>query len=701
MISPTTRENDLARAALTYAARGWRVFPCHHIVNGLCSCSKAECPSPGKHPRVQHGVNDATTSELQIRQWWKKWPHANIAIATGLGLFVVDIDVSRNGIENWESLKRDNDEFIALETLTGGGGRHLFFSCNRPIKNSVDLVANGVDIRGDGGYVIAAPSNHKSGREYTWELSSDPVEDPSIKVPEAPGWLQAKLNGLTLHHTKPTTAQGLTAVAKGGRNDFLFRLGRSLRAKGLDEDSIRGALIETNEKRCSPPLDPSEVKQIATSSCKPKSGVSSEELVKLSLIDRPIPDAPEDIHAGAPVYDPDKEPDWTDKLRRTAKGEVEHTFGNICLYLRCHETFAGRLKYDDMALSPLLDNERVTDELLGRLREQLERMDLVVGLDTLSHAVYTVSSECRFHPVREYLDSLKWDGVPRISRFATLYLGCDERDPLDDDLCYRWLISAVARTYQPGCKADCILVLCGPQGARKSSALSALGGMWFSDSPIDISNKDSVMQIRSAWLYELAEIDAITSKKDASAVKAFVSVSKDRIRPPYGRTVDEYPRQSVFCGSTNKTDFLHDETGSRRFWIVPIDSMAAIDVPKITHDRDQLWAEAVDAYRKGIQWWLGEVSDEARADRANGFLSIDPWEHAVWTWAVRQTDYFTIPDLMVTCIGKRLDDVTRSDQTRLGIIMTKLGFKKRRVNRAGKQFYAYQPVIDTPNETTE
>lgn len=189
MTTTTPDTTALQEAALDYAARGWHVFPLHTIHDGRCSCGNPNCDSPAKHPRTAHGLKDATADAARIRAWWACWPDANIGVVAGAsGLLVLDIDPAKGGDESLERLVSEHGPLPdTVESLTGGGGRHLFFK--RPdgkLGNSSGRLGAGLDTRGDGGYVVAPPSVHVSGRQYAWEVSSDPAE---VGVADAPAWL--------------------------------------------------------------------------------------------------------------------------------------------------------------------------------------------------------------------------------------------------------------------------------------------------------------------------------------------------------------------------------------------------------------------------------------------------------------------------------------------------------------------------------
>lgn len=227
-----------------------------------------------------------------------------------------------------------------------------------------------------------------------------------------------------------------------------------------------------------------------------------------------------------------------------------------------------------------------------------------------AQAVEVVARGHPYHPVREYLCGCIWDGTPRLDRWASRYLGAEDTLYVRA-VTTRWLISAVARILDPGCKADCVLILEGRQGLGKSTALRILGGEWFADEIAVLGTKDAAMQVAGVWIIELAELDSLTHAA-ADRVKAFVSRPTDRFRPPYGSRVIEQPRQSVFAGSVNHSAYLRDETGARRFW--PL-ACTAIDLDALGRDRDQIWAETRQRYLSGERWWLDTPSCMRRRRR--------------------------------------------------------------------------------------
>jgi hypothetical protein len=260
-------KNRLYQAAMIYAQRlGWAVLPLHSVRNGRCTCGRLDCKSPGKHPLISNGVRGATKDLATIKQWWSKWPWANIGIATGKvsGFFVVDID----GEEGEDSIK----DLVAeqgplpdtVEQITGSGGRHILFRypANKSIPNKVGFF-KGVDIRSDGGYVVAAPSIHISGRKYQWEVSSRPLE---VEIAEAPEWLlriiidNPEKDGANIDWSKT-----ILAIPKGRRNDTIARYTGRLLAHGITAKETYILMLALNRFVCQPPLQGKEVETIVKS----------------------------------------------------------------------------------------------------------------------------------------------------------------------------------------------------------------------------------------------------------------------------------------------------------------------------------------------------------------------------------------------------------------------------------------------------
>lgn len=245
------------------------------------------------------------------------------------------------------------------------------------------------------------------------------------------------------------------------------------------------------------------------------------------------------------------------------------------------------------------------------LQAWLQARDIQVGrASVVQDAVVTVARRATFNPVKDYLLGLEWDREYRLSTWLQDYLGAKGDARYLDAIGPRILVGAVARILEPGCKVDTVAVLEGPQGLGKSRAVATLGCPWNADGVPDLSTKDAAIQIQGVWLVELEEL-ASMSRADVEHVKAFLSRTVDRYRPPYGRNAVNRPRRCAFIATTNLQDYLKDETGNRRFW--PI-RCRDIRHKRIEADKDQLWAEAVHLYQSGFQWHLTD-DDELLAER--------------------------------------------------------------------------------------
>lgn len=273
--------------ALYYARQGWRVLPLHAVQNNHCTCGKKHCPSKGKHPfaeLVPHGVKDATTDEITINDWWKRKPNANVGIATGKesDLVVLDVDDRHDGEKSLGELVAKFGQLPpTLQVITGGGGRHIYFKYPigfDNIKSTVGKVGCGLDIRADGGYVVAPPSIHSSGNLYVWEISGS-----SNEVADMPDWLLNLVKERVAHQGKQLNGKALQVIPIGERNNYLISQAGKMRQLGLDEDVILVLLKHINNTKCLPPLDEVEVEKIHSSILRYPSGEQAIHAPKFNL----------------------------------------------------------------------------------------------------------------------------------------------------------------------------------------------------------------------------------------------------------------------------------------------------------------------------------------------------------------------------------------------------------------------------------
>jgi putative DNA primase/helicase len=319
----------------------------------------------------------------------------------------------------------------------------------------------------------------------------------------------------------------------------------------------------------------------------------------------------------------------------------------------------------------------------------------VYGLDyattTAREQIMSVANENRAHPVREWLDSLEWDGIDRLDSLLEDHFGAEKSD-LHAEVGRCWALSAVARVMSPGCKVDTVPILVGRQGTRKSSTIRAMvpDVSWYSDSDIPLHHsQDQYQVLQGKWVFELGEFDRFTGRADSAKIKAYATSQVDSYRESFGRRTADRPRQVVFVGTTNANEFLVDPTGARRFWVVKTgdcspDTMAAA--------RDQIWAEAVVRYSRGERWLLSADRTREAADVADEFRQSDVWETRIADYISGRTEV-AVGAILGEALAIPLRDQDRGLQMRVGAVLAALGWVKssRRAGVGGKGARLWEP----------
>ena len=332
--------------------------------------------------------------------------------------------------------------------------------------------------------------------------------------------------------------------------------------------------------------------------------------------------------------------------------------------------------------------QTLDDDVILEIRLYLSvKYGLDLAKETVHDAVRLVACANRFHPVRDYLHSLKWDGTGRIETWLVKYFGAEDT-PYVQGVSRTWLLGAVSRILTPGCKFDFMLILEGIQGLEKSTAFNILAvrDEWFTDNlQGDLHNKDAVQNLQGAWIIEMPELDGM-NRSEVGTLKAFLSRKIDKIRVPYDKLPKEFPRQCVLVGTSNESAYLRDHTGGRRFWPV---SAAAIDTAGLKEVRDQLWAEAVFYVAT-----LGERPElprevwEAAAVEQEARRAIDPWEDELRKH-VANLDRVHATELM-RALQIPISSQTPNHFRRVKLIMTEqLGWKHGQVWQHGQNANGY------------
>ena len=710
----------MLEAATAYTRMGWKVFPLHGIVNGKCTCGKI-CSSPGKHPHTKRGFKDASTDPQQIRQWWTRWPDANIGVATGSGLAVLDID----GEEGFAEFRAFVDRHGSVpETLTSqtGRGLHLVYAT----ADGAPLVRSGarghVHVRGEGGYIVAPPSLHHSGRHYRW-IKRCPIAalpdtlrqwsqgyDIATKtvgglghdaLGQLPSYLQQSQRdiGQKLEQSLSTIwsaseqARLTSALAKIPPVDYevWVQVGMALQQLGWErsDGSDLGFIIWDEWSQ----LDQTKYNFAACeakwrSFGRGRSGVTLGTVYHMAREagwDAGVPPVrqsngeklngthalPSALTAQGAIFFPDLTEDK--KPRSTClNSEVAIRALQIeCEKDQFHEKlFAGGYMIERWSGD-------LTDEVIQMIRKAIRaKFGFDPGEKNVRDACIQMCLENQFDPVLDYLDGLKWDGTPRLDRWMASYLGAANTE-LNRTIGRLVLIAAVRRQRRPGTKFDQIVVLESKEGFGKSTAIEILAGSDnFSDQTIlNKQEREQQEAMTGIWLYEIADLTGM-KKADIEHIKSFASRTVDRARPAYGRFREDRPRRTIFFATTNDDDYLKSQTGNRRFWPV---SVGRIDLASLIRDRDQLWAEAVACEARGDTIALPERLWKTAGDEQERRLEADSWEDCVVNYlAIGGKTDVTTHDVLVDNQFIRMDParIGRFEQMRAGNILRKLGFQR-------------------------
>lgn len=757
-----TDDTPLTEAAVLYAAHGFRVVTLWWIVNGVCACKRPDCgKSSGKHP-IQNAWQKHASSDVDaIKDVRRGKPLANVGLAMGGPDRLVAVDVDGEaGRASWAELEAMGDIPVTLTSKSGreDGGEHRIFRVPahldiKRLGNRSGMRKPGIDTRTDNGQVVVAPSVHLSGMRYTWTVRAP--------VAELPEWLFEQLakpievrkpvssppvGGYTNVHDfrKPyidkaieNAARDIAACAEGQRNEKLWAKSCTIFeyhiGEGLDHQPAWRALYDAG---LSCGLPAAEVERTLAKAWRhapnnprrvPQRTAGTYNGGRAEYVDD---DTVRVAHDGDGVIledEPKTDTSWKRLLDLNSDGFPRKTLGNVATILSQDPRWRGVLAWDAFGecvvkLKPAPCREQDTPRVHGPgewsdedTTRTVSWISSVYGLDVsnashVDQAVATVALGRVVHPIRDYLDGLTWDGEPRLDCVLTDFFGA--RDSRYTRLVgARWMISAVARIFRPGCQADCMLVLESErQGEGKSTGLQILAGAdWFSDTGINVGDKDSYQGLRRKWIVEFGELSAIKGR-EVERVKNFVSARSDNYRPSYGRRNRDFPRQCVFAGTTNESQYLADRTGNRRFWPVRVEGV--IDRDGLAEVRDQLWAEAVARFRRGDAWHVDTpefraLCEEEQAERVTG----DPWEQLVaqWLenpWVTRHDpadggiqrerldidDGVTTADVLVSALRLRTGEITRASEMRCGEVLRALGYRRTRMRVEGGRAYRFIKV---------
>ena len=365
---------------------------------------------------------------------------------------------------------------------------------------------------------------------------------------------------------------------------------------------------------------------------------------------------------------------------------VRNHLANVVKILENDPRWKGFVRFNQLKSVVEFKGQPIRDVDESALAIQLQDIyQLSIPSTRASEAFRYVAEQNQFHPVRDYLESLKWDGTKRVDKLLSFYFGA-ENNKINQVMGRRFMVGCVSRAYKLGSKMATVSILVGKQGALKSTAFQKLAGSeWFSDTALDLNSKgaDIFSQISGVWLYELAELHSLR-RAEVTKIKSFISSQVDRFRKSYGRNAENQPRSCVFVGTTNETSgFLSDSTGSRRFWPCRV---GQINIPMIEEDRDQLWAEAVALFKMGEQWWLKPEEEKIREDVATNYEIEDPWAAVIREFLLlRVGQPVTVQEIMAQALKMDPDRRAAHHTRRIAAILKQSGRERKRIMLAGSR----------------
>lgn len=672
---------------------GWATFPCNITKEPACKNWKPRRPDP-------------LNCLAEMPEYEKAGAYGVVLRPEDL---ILDIDPRNFGPAGnpWRNLKNDLGipDFKAPGVLTGGGGAHVYLRKPPELKLLATLPGYpGMDIKsgnpGKGAYVIGPGSKHASGKLYRLAAGLG-LES----VPDAPeGLLEVLARRETPKNTLPDTFHGgeqerkrygtwldqQPGAVEGEAGDLAtFKAIAKGRDFGLRPEDTLVIITNRYNPRCQPSWSAEELATKVRNVYKYASGTAGWE---------------DPVHvfnaAASPAWDTEE-----DAARRwdvDGNGNIKRTLKNAITYLYIKPEMKNTIRLNrftgDIEMTgkvPWFDNRAPggtwTDTDLVLLKYHLAKTaSIEFSTAMMWDALHAVAVRYAYHPIRDFVEGLEWDGAPRLDTWLPKY--CDTPDNIYTHAVGRKLIvGMIARIFEPGKKFDCCLVLEGAQGIGKSTICSILGGEWFGDIVLDPHARDTIDAMRGKWVVELSEME-VTKRADAQALRAFISRTTDRARLAYARSAQDFPRQCVFVGTVNPDGmgYLSDEQ-NRRFW--PVKCGAHIKTGEFAEVRDQLLAEAYTAYKTGEELFLsGSLADFAEIEQAKR-RNIDPWEDVIADYL--QTTGLEVREISVHQVwelvfGGQAKNMGRAEQCRIGRAMRAIGWFKTRPTRGGGRAYMFE-----------
>jgi len=627
---------------------------------------------------------------------------------------VVDVDIKdgKKGNDTWwkmVSLLKDpsmvNKHAERLICGTMSGGTHHFFKLppGTRIKKKVDGFPD-IDFLSEGAYIVGPGTNFGTGMPYA--IVSGAIDDDYI--PDCPEeWLvyivqretelrvEAKdftNTSAALRQFRDYCASAPAAVEYHNGNDTTYKVACTARDLGIDDEHCFKIMWEVYNPRCHPPWDAAGIETVIQNAyAYAKGAAGGQDYSELLLTEAAQEDLNDSVEEGGYKWDYNRngmprannENNVICYLTAKNKGDFQNEVWGAFRY----NAFTESVEYSiappwynpqTAAKSGKIDVPKyITPDEIGKLKHYLfQKYGYNAERQTIRHAVDFVARQYKYHPIRSWLRSLVWDGIPRLDDWLIAYCGAPDT-PYVRAVGPKVLIGAVARIMDPGCKMDYTLILEGDQGVGKSTVCQILGVRpeWFASMRPDI-DKDARQVLSTKWIVEYAEIDAL-GQREASQVKAYMTTSVDTYRAPYDTQPRDYPRQSIFIGTVNPTasmGYLNDPTGSRRFWPVRVTDIDRIGLKR---DIDRLYAEAFARYNAGELAFVTEGVKELFELESELRQDVDPYVGLIKAYWIANPDIglVSIQNIAVNVCNIRLENYDKRANKRVKNALGYLGWR--------------------------
>lgn len=605
-----------------------------------------------KWEKYQHEY--ATMEDLE--HWFLNQPHNNIAIVTGKisGITVIDLD-KHKGVD----LTKFPEDTYTVKT--GNGGLHLYYAYNPEAPTVADVFKDGkgVDIRNDGGYVVAPPSVITP--KYEGEDGVYMVKKfmPVSKFPTELFKFKKK---------KPSMDQRLN-LTTGSRNTAITSIIGELLSKYPEskwEKEVWPLVIAANNTY-NPPLEESELK------------ATFESVAKLERANKHVTKS-----IPSPVqFSTNQTIDIM--LRKNRNGTPHKDMVNAILAFEQHPSYAKTVRFNTFKSEIEINGKPLTEEDVYKAQYllqndiELSSISKTIVYEALQHHAFNN----KYDEAIDWLKSLTWDGAKRLDKWLTLSCGVED-NLYHSAIGAQWMLGMVKRLVYAGSVFDHVLTVVGRQGIGKTSLFRIIGGDWYKSHTESVDGKDFYLKLRGACLIDLDE-GATMNKSDSIKIKSIITETVDEYRAPYDRVTQKYPRRFVFSMSTNDLEPFRDQTGNRRYWIVKIEDK--VNFAWLQDNRDQIFAEAYHALMNHVE--LPQVPIE-EAERLQQEATVkDEWYNAIMAWVSRQKEYrmgsaefsLNLQEVYEGALGgEDLHRLDRQAELRIGsILRNDLKMHKRRV----------------------